>query len=100
MRFLNLLLSVLGLFLADCGARSGLDTLEASGDIMSVDGATATGGASTVTCRLAGTVVVVTVLSALPTCQCPNNSQCEVIGDSNGCWPTLCEAANYGNRYC
>src|SRR5664279_6442611 len=113
MRLLNLLLIVPIVFSAGCGARTDLDTLaEGVGGAISVGGATAAGGtavvggapgaggASTVTCGIAGsagassTVVgVITVLSALPTCVCPNNPQCEATGYENGCFTSPCVAA-------
>lgn len=100
MRLLNLLLVVPILLSADCGARTGLDTVAAGFDgAKSVGGATATN----ITCSAGGAdganatfIGVITILSAMPNCECPNNPQCEAIGNSNGCWATLCEAAQYG----
>lgn len=119
MRPRNLLLIVPILFLADCGARTGLEAgvggemsigaATATGGAAVTGGAPGTGGASAVNCGLAGAagasstfVGVVTILSAIPTCQCPNNSQCLVggHGQSDGCYPTPCDAAQYGLQYC
>lgn len=110
MRVLKLISSTLVLFSSNCGARSAF-YLENDSSVWD-DSA---GGSSfgdhaangTIVCGLGGTAGVgsttigsVSVLSALPICLCPKNSQCEPIGTHNGCWPTPCDAARFGLQHC